>query len=145
MVIVRAIEHTGMGIAGWLAPANAPRVEAPPPAPDGPLKGERIVILGAHRDDPLARRLAGAGAPIMAAVGFSTTRLVISEDQPFGRFVTAHAQYRHANALRETGAAISICTKTELNDQFGDCCTISSPKSKRMSEGSNQFRCAEKP
>ncbi|MBW6524376.1 3'-5' exonuclease [Sphingomonas sp. RHCKR47] len=122
MVIVRAMEHTGMDLAGWLAPSSLSRVKAPPPAPDGPLKGERIVILGEPRNGPIARRLAGEGARIMAAVGVSTTRLVISDRQPFGRFVTAHAQYRQANALRETGAAISICTETELGDQLGDRC-----------------------
>jgi DNA polymerase-3 subunit epsilon len=122
MVIVRAMEHTGMDLAGWLAPSSPPRVKAPPPAPDGPLKGERIVILGEARNGPLARRLAGEGARIMAAVGVSTTRLVISDKQPFGRFVTAHAQYRQANALRETGAAILICTETDLGDQLGDRC-----------------------
>lgn len=61
MVIVRAIEHTGMDLAGWLAPNNPRRSKAPPPAPNGPLKGERIVILGAARDGRLARTLA-AGA-----------------------------------------------------------------------------------
>nr|WP_294192348.1 3'-5' exonuclease [uncultured Sphingomonas sp.] len=122
MVIVRAMEHTGMDLAGWLAPSSPPRVKAPPPALYGPLKGERIVILGEPRNGPIARRLAGEGARIMAAVGVSTTRLVISDKQPFGRFVTAHAQYRQANALRETGTAISICTETELGDQLGDRC-----------------------
>ncbi|WP_243403003.1 MULTISPECIES: exonuclease domain-containing protein [Bacteria] len=129
LVIVRAMEHTGMDLAGWLSPSNPPRAKAPPPAPDGPLKGERIVILGASRDGPLARRLAGAGARIMAVVGLSTTRLVISEDQPFGRFVTAHAQHRRANALRKEGAVILICTETELDDQLStpDRCLIGSP------------------
>lgn len=139
MVIVRAMEHTGMDLAGWLAPIKLPRAKAPPPAADGPLKGERIVILGEARNGSLARRLASEGARIMAAVGVSTTRLVISDKQPFGRFVTAHAQYRHANALRETGAAILICTETELNDQLGDRCSVSSQKSERMSEDGDQI------
>jgi DNA polymerase III subunit epsilon len=118
MVIVRAMEHTGMDLAGWLAPSNPPRGKAPPPAPDGPLKGERIVILGAPRNGPLARRLADAGARIMAAVGVSTTRLVISNNQPFGPFVTAHDQYRKVLALRSEGAEIQICLEHEMNDQL---------------------------
>ncbi len=118
MVIVRAMEHTGMDLAGWLAPSNPARVKAPAPALDGLLKGERIVILGAPRNGPLARRLAGAGARIMAAVGVSTTRLVISDDQPFGRFVTAHDQYRKAMALRCEGAEIQICLEHEVHDQL---------------------------
>ncbi|PCG14303.1 MAG: hypothetical protein DI530_05040 [Sphingomonas sp.] len=114
MVIVRAMEHTVMDLAGWLAPSKPSRVKAPPPAPDRPLKGERIVILGAPRNGPLACRLAGAGAGIMAAVGASTTRLVIRDEQPFGRFVTAHDQYRRAIALRGEGATIAICTEVEI-------------------------------
>jgi DNA polymerase-3 subunit epsilon len=118
MVILRAIEHTGMDLAGWLAPSNPQRAKAPPPAPDGPLKGERIVILGAARDGQLARKLAGAGARIMASVGATTTRLVISDEQPFGRFVTAHHQYRRAIALRADGAEIEISSEHELDDQL---------------------------
>ncbi len=78
-------------------------------------------------------------ARIMAAVGVSTTRLVISDKQPFCRFVTAHAQHRQANALRETGAAILICTETELNDQLGDRCSGSSQKSERMAEDGDEI------
>lgn len=114
MVIVRAIEHTGMDLAGWLAPSNPPRAKAPLPALDGPLKGERIVILGEARNGPLARRLAGEGARIMAAVGVSTTRLVISDKQPFGRFVTAHAQYRQAVALQGEGVPIAIYNEVDM-------------------------------
>ncbi len=99
MVIVRAMEHTGMDLAGWLAPSNPPRAKAPIPSADGPLKGERIAILGQARNSALARQLADAGARIMASVGTTTTRLVISNDQPFGRFVTAHADYRRAREL----------------------------------------------
>lgn len=121
MVIVRAIEHTGMDLAGWLAPNNPRRSKAPPPAPNGPLKGERIVILGAARDGRLARTLAAGGARIMASVGTTTTRLVISDDQPFGRFVTAHAQYREAEALRGKGASIAITTEAEMGGQLSAC------------------------
>lgn len=68
MVIVRAIEHTGMDLAGWLAPVNPRRASAPPAAADGPLKGERVFILGAARDGALAQHLAAAGARIMASM-----------------------------------------------------------------------------
>ena len=114
MVIVRAIEHTGIGLAGWLASANGRQTTAPKPAASGPLKGERVVILGAARDGELARTLAAAGARIMAAVGTTTTKLVISNAQPFGRFVTAHAEYRRAEALRKGGTLIEIVAEEEL-------------------------------
>jgi DNA polymerase-3 subunit epsilon len=79
MVIVRAIEHTGMDLADWLAPTSSRRGRAPTAAAEGQLKGERVVILGAARDGALAQRLAAAGARVMASVGSTTTRLVISE------------------------------------------------------------------
>ena len=115
MVIVRAIEHTGMDLAVWLAPSRSLRARAPSAAATGPLKGERVVILGASRDGPLAHRLAGAGARIMASVGVTTTRLVVSNEQPFGRFVAAHTQYRKAVALRGQGVGIDIFTEDEMH------------------------------
>lgn len=118
MVIVRAIEHTGVELAGWLASASGRQATAPKPAPSGPLKGERMVILGAARDGELARTLAAAGARIMAAVGTTTTKLVISDAQPFGRFVTAHAEHRRAEELRKGGAVIEIVAEEELRRQL---------------------------
>ncbi len=111
MVIVRAIEHTGIDLAGWLAPAVTRAAKPPSPAAHGPLKGERMVLIGAARDGALARTLAAAGARIMASVGSTTTCLVIGADQPYGRFVTAHADYRRASALQESGAALRIVTE----------------------------------
>ncbi len=114
IVVVRAIEHTGIELAGWLASAGGRKAPRPKPAVDGPLKGERVAILGAPQDGSLARRLAAAGARIMASVGTTTTRLVISEDQPFGPFVTAHAEHRQAEELRQTGSSIEIMTEAQL-------------------------------
>ena len=114
MVIVRAIEHTGIELAGWLVPANVRRGQAPRAAATGPLKGERVAILGAPRDSKLARCLAAAGARIMSSVGTTTTKLVISDDQPFGRFVAAHADHRRAEELRRDGATIEIIAEGEI-------------------------------
>ncbi|MEG8017319.1 exonuclease domain-containing protein [Sphingomonas sp. LR55] len=60
-VIVKASEHTGLSLNDWLAP---PRVAGPAPAAaaDGPLKGDRVVILGEPRDGKLAHIAAGLGA-----------------------------------------------------------------------------------
>ena len=117
MVIVRAIEHTGIELAGWLSPSWR-RGIAPKAAATGPLKGERMVIVGAARDGELAQRLAAAGARIMASVGTTTTKLVISDAQPFGRFVTAHADHRRAEELRQRGATIEIVVEGELRRRF---------------------------
>ncbi|WP_428970060.1 hypothetical protein ACQR50_05085 [Sphingomonas sp. Xoc002] len=114
IVIVRAIEHTGIGLSGWLAPASTRRGPAPKTAADGPLKGERVALLGAARDGRLARCLAGVGARIMSGVGTTTTTLVIIDDQPFGRFVSGHAEYRRAEELGKQGASVTTVLETEM-------------------------------
>ena len=116
MVIVRAIDHTGIDLAGWLKPANSQAGPAPKPATDGPLKGERAFVLGQARDGSLARRLAELGARIVASVGTTTTMLVVSDDQPFGRFVHASAPYRKAEELRSAGAALRVLSENEIGD-----------------------------
>lgn len=77
-----------------------------------------MVIVGAARDGELAQRLAAAGARIMASVGTTTTKLVISDDQPFGRFVTAHLDHRRAEDLRQGGATIEIVAEGELRHRL---------------------------
>ena len=117
IVVARAIEHTGIGLAGWLAPTGR-GAPAPKPAAAGPLLGERVAILGASRDGALALCLAAAGARVMASVGTTTTLLVISDEQPFGRFVTAQADHRRAEELQRHGAAIEIVTEGEIRSRL---------------------------
>ncbi|GFE74824.1 hypothetical protein NTCA1_24730 [Novosphingobium sp. TCA1] len=113
MVIVRAIEETGIDLQGWMAkPGKAGK--APPAAEVGPLKGQRIAILGEARDGTLAQFLAGAGARIVSGVGTTTTMLVISARQTYGRWVTADAQHRKAEELRGAGVRIEIVTEADL-------------------------------
>jgi DNA polymerase-3 subunit epsilon len=114
MVIVRAIDHTGIDLAGWLTPAAQRGGSAPKPATDGPLKGARIAILGAPRDGALAQWLAQKGARVAASVGTTSTMLVVSADQPFGRFAHASAAYRRAEELRRAGSRIEIVSEEEL-------------------------------
>jgi DNA polymerase III subunit epsilon len=108
MVVVRAIDHTGIDLAGWLTPANPRTGPAPRPAAEGPLKGQRIAILGAPRNGSLAQWLAEAGAQVVSSVGTTTTILAISRDQPFGRFAHASPAWRRAEELRGNGSAIEI-------------------------------------
>jgi DNA polymerase-3 subunit epsilon len=63
-VVVRAMEHTGIPLAGWLA-APTRRFAAPPPkpAPGGVLRGHRIAILG----QPRTVRWNTASPPLAAA------------------------------------------------------------------------------
>ncbi|WP_313434676.1 3'-5' exonuclease [Novosphingobium sp.] len=113
MVIVRAIEETGIDLEGWMAkPGKAGK--APAAATDGPLKGQRIAILGEPRNGTLAQFLAGAGARIVSGVGTTTTILAISARQSYGRWVTADAQYRKAEELRGAGVPVEIVTEADL-------------------------------
>ncbi|ONF96048.1 3'-5' exonuclease [Sphingomonas jeddahensis] len=118
MVVVRAMDHTGIDLAGWLQPVKQ-SVAAPKPAPEGPLKGQRIAILGAPRHGPLAASLAAAGGRVVASVGNSTTLLVISNDQPYGRFVHASPAYKRAEELRSTGRPIEIVGENEMRRRLG--------------------------
>jgi DNA polymerase-3 subunit epsilon len=117
MVIVRAFDHTGIDLAGWMSPPKRP---APRPAADGPLKGQRAALLGASRDGALAQWLAQAGARVVASVGTTSTLLVIGRDQPFGRYVSASAAHRRAEELIRSGASIEILTEDELRARIAD-------------------------
>jgi len=124
MVVVRAIEHTGIDLAGWLTPTKGltptkqRSAPAPQPSATGPLLGCRIAILGAPRDGAFAHWLASAGARVMASVGATTTMLVISNEQPFGRFVSASPAYRRAEELRHSGSAIEIVSEDDLRSRI---------------------------
>jgi len=113
MVIVRAMEETGIDLQGWMARPGK-QGKAPAAAEAGPLKGQRIAILGEPRDGALAQFVAGAGGRVLTAMGATTTMLVISARQPYGRWVTADAQHRKAEELRSAGARIEILTEAEL-------------------------------
>ncbi len=112
-VIVKASEHTGLSLDDWLAP---PRVAglAPAAAADGPLKGDRVVILGEPRDGKLAHIAAGLGAHVMTGVGSSTTLLVVAGHEPFGRATRSSVAYSRAQALRAEGSPIRIIASDAL-------------------------------
>ncbi|WP_232476333.1 hypothetical protein [Flavisphingomonas formosensis] len=119
MVIARAIDHTGIDLAGWLTPSSPRGGSAPRPAASGPLGGERVAILGAPRDGAFAHWLAAAGARIVASVGTTTTMLVISNEQPFGRHVDLSPAFRRAEELRCNGARIEIISEDLLRSRVG--------------------------
>lgn len=118
MVIVRAIEETGIDLQGWLAKPAKPG-KAPRAASAGPLKGHRIALLGERRDGALAEFLAAHGARVVSSVGTTTTMLAIGTHQPFGRWASAHAEYRKAEKLRDAGGGIEIVTEAELRAKLG--------------------------
>lgn len=118
MVIVRAIEHTGIALEDWMKPANPRGGPAPKPAAEGPLKGQRVAILGAPRDGDLGRWLAAAGARVSASVGTTSTMLVVSTAQPYGRYYHASPAYRRAAELQGSGVGLEIVTERELRDRI---------------------------
>ncbi len=113
-VIVKAIDHTGIALDEWLAPASKPG-PAPRPAPSGPLTGERIAILGEPRDGALACRIAALGGRIVSAVGNTTTALVIAGRAPFAYSIRNSGAFRRAEHYRRLGGAIRILSEHELD------------------------------
>ena len=85
MVIVRAIDHTGIDLAGWLTPARSKGRQAPDARRRRPaFRSSASPSWARARDGPLAQWLAAVGRPDNAAsVGVTTALLVVSKDQPF--------------------------------------------------------------
>jgi len=106
-VIVKAIDHTGLSLADWLAPPRKP--SAPPPAAaEGRLKGERIVVVGAPRDGAIAYALAAQGGTIMSGVGRTTSLVVVAEHLPDARSARARTALGKAEAARRAGQPIRV-------------------------------------
>jgi len=58
--------------------------------------------------------VAGAGGRVVAAVGTTTTMLVIAKRQPYGRFVEASEPHRKAEQMRKAGRPIAVLTEEML-------------------------------
>ncbi|MEG3126217.1 3'-5' exonuclease [Sphingomonas sp. GB1N7] len=118
MIVVKAIDHTGIPLAEWLAPPAGQRAPpAPLPAAEGPFKGHRVAILGQPRNGALAHQLAGGGARIVAGVGTTTTILAVIGQEPFG-YVRYDAQFRRALELQRSGRAIRIMSEREIMERL---------------------------
>jgi DNA polymerase-3 subunit epsilon len=114
LIVVKASEATGIPLQGWLAaPKRTSAPPAPKPAPDGPLAGQRIAILGEPRHGELAQRIAAHGGRIVAAVGKTTTVLAVCAEEPFG-YVRYDAQFRKARELQDQGSRIEILSASAL-------------------------------
>lgn len=90
-----------------------PTVERPKAAKEGPLLGERVVIMGEPGDGPLAQDLAASGAMIMAGIGKTTTMLVVVDDRPFSEGVKRSATYVRALELIAEGNSLRIVSQAE--------------------------------
>jgi len=114
-VIVKAIDHTGLSLAEWMAP---PRKVGPAPvaASDGPLHGERVVIVGEARDGVLAHRLGARGATIRSAIGKTTSLLVVARDEAM---LWRDPQVAKADLARRAGQAIRIVLADSILAETG--------------------------
>ena len=129
-VVQRAMEKTGLDIAGYLATpwrGGAPRAPRPKPAGHGPLAGERIAIIASPHNAELPGEIARAGGRIMANVGQTTTMLVVAGGRPFSSGVRTTAAFLRAEAIAGEGGAISILTAEELRDRIAAASEPASP------------------
>lgn len=120
-VVVRAMEKTGLDIAGYLAApwrGETPRRRRPAPAPRGPLAGERVAIIASPHDTRLPAQIAAAGGRVMADVGRTTTMLVVAGARPFSAGVRTTASLLKAEAIAADGGAISILSEDELRERI---------------------------
>jgi DNA polymerase-3 subunit epsilon len=113
LIVVKASEETGIPLQGWLTSAGGRARPAPEPAPNGPLAGQRIAILGESRQSDVALRIAAQGGRIMASVGRTTTMLAVVADEPFG-YVRYDAQFKKALELQGLGSGIEIVSIATL-------------------------------
>ncbi len=113
LIVVKASEETGIPLKGWLTSVGRRARPAPEPAPNGPLAGQRVAILGESRHGNVARRVAAQGGRIMASVGKTTTILAVVADEPFG-YVRYDAQFKKALELQSLGSRIEIISAASL-------------------------------
>lgn len=119
-VVVRAMEKTGLDLAGYLAAPwrGQPKSRRPAPAAKGPLAGERVAIIASPHNTELPAQIAAAGGRIMANVGRTTTMLVVAGTRPFSSGVRTTNSFLKAEAIAADGGAISILTADELRDRI---------------------------
>ncbi|PNU05625.1 exonuclease domain-containing protein [Novosphingobium guangzhouense] len=120
MVIVKAIEHTGIDLKGWMAPPARAKPRPPIAAADGTLSGERVAILGEAVDGGLASLVAAAGGRVLRSVGMTTTLLVVANAQPYGRWVEASPMHRKARELADAGKPVTIVSEDAIRARVAD-------------------------
>jgi DNA polymerase III subunit epsilon len=133
LIVLRAIEATGLSVADWLTRVRAPIRPAPAgadydPDPEGPLYGEVVCFSGAltiPRRDASAVA-AAAGCVIGDGVTRHTTLLVVG-DQDVRKLAghTLSSKHRKAEQLIAKGQPIRILTEKDFQrisqvDAIGD-------------------------
>jgi len=116
-VVVKAIDHTGIPLSEWLAPpARSKAPPAPRAAREGPLKGQKVFILGEARDGLLAHRIAALGGRVVSGVGQTTTLVALAGDNPRRYDLRFNSQLRKAQKLRTAGLSIRIAEQGEIDE-----------------------------
>jgi len=118
LIVLRAIQETGIALEDWLVRVEQPVTSAGPLArkgnPGGPLYGEIIAFTGKLSMDRLtaAQLAAQAGCEVGSGVTKHTTLLVIGDQD--ARVLRGHersAKHRKAEKLIQDGCAIRIVTE----------------------------------
>lgn len=131
-VVVKAIDHTGLDLAGLMASPwrgatrRRARSAAPTPADSGALIGLRIAILGQPRDGPLAQMIASAGGRVVTSLGARTDLLAVAGNRPFDEGLERSAIYRRAETMIALGQAIRIAGERELSAMITDGTVLAS-------------------
>lgn len=128
MCVIRAMEHMGLDIDGWLARVRRsidPSLDEPirrHGSSDGPLFGEELVFTGALT---ISRRqaadlAAAAGCEVASSVRSTTTVLVVG-DQDVARLQGHEKSRKHrkAEALIAAGQTIRILRETDFQHLIG--------------------------
>ncbi|MES3027980.1 MAG: exonuclease domain-containing protein [Pseudomonadota bacterium] len=118
--ILKAMDHTGIDLDGWMAGpwrkqvAKSARSPWPMPAENGPLAGERVAFMSRHSDPELPAVVADAGGRIMSGLGETTTLFVVAAARPFTFGICRSANYQKAEALIAAGKPLRILSGDEL-------------------------------
>ncbi len=122
LIMLRAIQDSGLDLAHWaervLKPISPPPGTLQPPAADGPLSGQVVVVTGtlSRPRRVIAEMLAGAGAEVDAGVTHDTTMLIVGS-QDWTRLNGKDKSSKHlkAEALIGSGYPIRIVSEADLD------------------------------
>jgi DNA polymerase-3 subunit epsilon len=126
-VVLRALEHTGVGLEDWFVRCGRPiggrKSVARTGDGDGPLLGDVVVITGALSAprQAVADLLHEAGAAVDASVTKRTTLLIVG-DQDVSRLAGKSKSAKHLKAeqLIAAGYPIRIVAETDLEAMLGN-------------------------
>ncbi len=121
-VVVKAMDHTGIDLDGWMKgpwrKQPSQQAKRPQAADTGPLVGERVAIMGWVSEPDLPGEIAAAGGKVMAAVGPTTTLLVVVGTRPFDFGIRRSANFVRAEQLIAEGRRLRIVSSAEIRAEL---------------------------